>query len=58
MLIWAYAGAPDAEVAIEVDPRVTTREQLETLAELSEGVDDVLGQAVAEVVLVLGGAHV
>ena len=30
----AFELAPDAEKAIEVDPRVTTREQLETLARL------------------------
>lgn len=29
-----FSIAPDAEVAIEIDPRITTREQLETLREL------------------------
>jgi oxygen-independent coproporphyrinogen-3 oxidase len=45
---------PDAEVAIEVDPRVTTREHLETLAELgfnrlSVGVQDFDAEVQAEV---------
>lgn len=40
-----FQFAPDAEIALEVDPRVTTREQLETLRELgfnrlSMGVQD------------------
>ena len=37
--LWAilagrFAVAPDAEIAVEIDPRITTREHLETLREL------------------------